>query len=284
MRERARGMGANLLLGMAVLMLSLMVSSLGVDIGVYLDVQNELQTAANAGALAGAAQLPLGENQAVSAARRLSMQNRVSGNWLSPEQVHITTSPNTVEVVAHTSVTPTMMSGFCQHFGQWFTDTHQQNCLSLPVAAHAKAVPAARDTVLVIDASSSMSSLGNNRPLRDVQAAAKLFADMVANQPTQTSDRIALVTFHQTGTLQQRLTSEQESPNFTVVKQRIDGIRLFSGTGWNTNYHAGLKTALDELAQNGRPNAEKRIVFMTDGMPNLPAPASYYSCTCPAIQ
>jgi hypothetical protein len=34
---------------------------------------------------------------------------------------------------------------------------------------------------------------------------------------------------------------------------------------------------LDELESNGRPNAQKRIIFMTDGMPNLPAPADYYT-------
>ncbi|MEZ4575453.1 MAG: hypothetical protein R2857_11145 [Vampirovibrionales bacterium] len=55
----------------------------------------------------------------------------------------------------------------------------QGDCLFFPVAASAKAPPAARDTMLVLDNSSSMNDLGNNRPMRDVKDAAELYVDEV---------------------------------------------------------------------------------------------------------
>jgi hypothetical protein len=99
----------------------------------------------------------------------------------------------------------------------------------------------------------------------------------VATLKSESVDRIGLVSFNQTATLQQGLISQQQSPGFSAVKNKITGLKLFSGAGWNTNYQAGLKTALDEMEAHGRKNADKMIIFMTDGRPNLPAPSNYYS-------
>jgi hypothetical protein len=147
----------------------------------------------------------------------------------------------------------------------------------MTVYAHSKAVPAARDTVLVIDTSNSMDDLGNNRPFKDVKSAAKNYVDQIAGMQSEAVDRLALVDFNQTGKLDQGLISQKQSPGFSTIKTKVDGLKLFSGTGWNTNYEAGLKIALNELQTNGRKNADKIVIFMTDGMPNLPAPSNYYS-------
>jgi hypothetical protein len=147
----------------------------------------------------------------------------------------------------------------------------------MKVVAYSSAAPAARDTILVIDTSSSMDDLGNGRPMKDIKTSATNFINTIANLDNESVDRIGLVSFNQTGTLQIGLTSQTTSLGFSSVKTKVSNLKLFTGTGWNTNYETGLKAALDELQAHGRKNARKSIIFMTDGMPNIPAPDSYYS-------
>jgi hypothetical protein len=282
MRRKNKGMGETTLMAVGVLVLGLMLSTLGIDVGMYFNAQNQLQTVVNHSALAGASKLPLGETHAQTRARTIADNNQVLGQVLPITDLTINTTPLSVEVEGRAKYTPIIMQAFCNN--TFFNPTEapsnntpQQGCGVMDVLASAKAVPAARDTMLVIDTSSSMLSLGNNRPLRDVQQAANLFIDMVASQATQASDRIGLVKFDQQGYEEIGLTSRQQSANYGSVKTKVNGLQTFRGSGWNTNYEAGIRVALDELESNGRPNAQKRIIFMTDGMPNLPAPANYYS-------
>ena len=277
MRRAHQGMGENTLMAVGVLFLGLMLSTLGIDVGAYFNAQNQLQTVVNHSALAGASKLPLGETQAVNRARAIANENEVMGEILTGTALDVRTTPLSVEVTGHATFRPIIMKAFCGDDFDLAAGEEKPGCTVMEVLASAKAIPAARDTMLVIDSSSSMLSLGNNRPLRDVQQAANLFIDMVASQATQGSDRIGLVKFDQVGFEEIGLTSRQQSASYAAVKTKVNGLRTFSGTGWNTNYTAGLKAALDELESNGRPNAQKRIIFMTDGKPNLPAPANYYT-------
>lgn len=284
--------GANLILTIGTTLLGLSVSVLAIDLPYYFATQNQLQTAVDAAALAGAAALPEGEQQAMDAAYELASKNEVAGRMLQPEELQYTYTGNSFEVSASAKV-PTIIGNFLCSFSQKTgadkeleeegveggsgSSSGASGCSYMTVYARAKAVPAARDTVLVIDTSNSMDDLGNNRPFKDVKSAAKNYVDQIVNMQNESVDRIALVNFDQKGKLVQGLTSQQQSPGFSVIKTKIDGLKLFSGVGWNTNYEAGLKLAIDELEAHGRKNAEKIIIFLTDGNPNLPAPSNYYS-------
>lgn len=132
----------------------------------------------------------------------------------------------------------------------------QSGCSMMTVYAAAKAQPAARDTVLVVDTSSSMEILGNMRPLNDVKSAARAFVDKVDALNNESVDRIALVQFDRTAVTRRALTS-----NYLDVKSAITAMPIYTGSGWNTNYYAGLKFALDELQIDAGPNAPKNRYF-----------------------
>jgi len=241
----------------------------------------------DAAALAGAATLPDGVLQAQSQAYRLASQNIVAGKILQPNELTYQSNGSSFIVKASTKV-PTIFANFICHLtgggktidnggANGISNGSATDCSTMTLYAGSSAVPAARDTILVIDTSSSMNDLGNGHPIKDVQAAANDYISLIAGFNNQSVDRIGLVSFNQTASLKQGLISQVQAPNFTTLKTKVSGLSLFSGTGWNTNYYEGLKLALDELAAHGRPNAEKIVIFMTDGKPNLPAPPSYYS-------
>jgi Flp pilus assembly protein TadG len=290
LKKANNGGGENMLMAAGLVVLMTMLSAMGIDVGMYFNTQNQLQTVVNHAALAGASKLPYGETVAESRARALAEKNVVLGEVLPVEKVMVDSTPLSIEVTGQTTYHPLVMKAFCNSgFFEGKLDAEGnplssgEACGVMDVLASAKAVPAARDTVLVIDTSGSMNSLGNNRPMKDVKDAATLFVNMVSQQATQGSDRIALVNFNRAGTLNIGLTSQQQSTGYGSVKAKINELSPWTGGGINTNYYAGLIKALDELETNGRPNAQKRIIFMTDGKPNLPAPDAFnkYSSSYP---
>lgn len=296
LNRRAFFGGSNLILSLGVILVGLSASVLAVDLPYYFAAQNQLRTAVDAAALAGAAKLPDGEADAEEAALEMAAENPITGKPLQPEEMTFTSEQSKFTVSASTKV-PTIIGKFlCALSGKTggmdiegaegvdnegnSGNASGEHCNSMTVAAASSAAPAARDTILVIDTSNSMDDLGNGRPMKDIKTAANNFVDTIVSLDSSYVDRIGLVSFDQTGKKQLGLTAQTASPGFVTVKDKITNLKLFSGIGWNTNYEAGLKLAVDELEQNGRKNAHKIIIFMTDGIPNLPAPTSpvnYYS-------
>ena len=288
-RGKAKGNGALLAVGLLVSGLSLGVFA--VDMPLYYTYQNQLQTAVDAAALAGAAALPHGEQGAEDAIYDIAFENKVAGEPVLSEQLTINelnSETHTVEVTGEV-MAPTMIGRFlCGVSGSaelpeeegsennGLDGAGSNSCDYMKVVAHAKAKPAARDTMLVVDNSSSMRSLGNNRPMRDVQDAAIDYVDLVAEFDNESVDRIGVVTFAFDSTLVEPLTSSNDDSDFHGVRTSVDTLSTYQGSGWNTNFEAGLREALDEMEANGRPNANKVIIFMTDGYPNLPGPPSHY--------
>jgi Flp pilus assembly protein TadG len=293
-KRRSSFGGASTVLGLGAAVIGVSASVFAIDVPYYFNAQNQLQTSLDAAALAGAAQLPNGTTQAQQAALSLAQKNIVAGKALKSGDLTFKSTKTKFTVTGKTEV-PTLIGKFLCAFGRKASRDPNQtttsgaptgetvNCDSMSVSASSSAAPAARDTVLVIDASSSMYSLGNGRPLSDVQKAAINYIKTIAALQNDSVDRIGLVKFHLTGTLLNPLTSQQESAQYSSVQSKVSAITLYNGSSWNTNYEAGLKVALDELASRGRPNAEQRVIFMTDGMPNQPAPSSYnqYSSAYP---
>ncbi len=129
------------------------------------------------------------------------------------------------------------------------------------------------DIVLVLDASSSMSTnsmQGSNiSRLEALKTAASNFVDHVADENKQILDsnnkhHVGLVTFNSydssknNGNLKVELTS-----NTNEVRNEITAIKTTSGT----RADLGLKTAEAHLDAEARPNAQKVVIFFTDGEP-----------------
>lgn len=289
--------GAATLMSFGAVVLGLSASVLAIDLPFYFDSRNQLQTTVDAAALAGAAQLPVGEQEAEAAALEYALKNPVAGKTLSADNVNFIASHSKFTVTGKVEVPTIMGKVICALAGKTngrdtnneesgnanpeepgtpAVSTESSSCSAMTVVASSSAAPAARDTILVIDTSSSMDDLGYGRPMVYIQDAANSFIDIIADLNNESVDRIGLVSFNQSGRSEIGLTSQNDSSQFAAVKSRVNDLRLFSGYGWNTNYEPGLRLALDELEQNGRANAEKTIIFMTDGMPNTPAPPSYH--------
>lgn len=114
------------------------------------------------------------------------------------------------------------------------------------------------DIVLVIDKSGSMNDrLGSSgTKLSNAKIAAKNFVDILSQN---TNNRVSLVTYENTGSVNSSLTN-----NFSSVKTQIDGISA-------NNYtctECGVKKANQEIATNGRANMKKVVILLTDGIAN----------------
>lgn len=285
--------GSATVLTIGAVVVGLGASVLAIDMPFYFATRNQLQTAVDAAALAGASALPMGEDEAKLAAQELAAENPVANQLLEAQNLNFKIDQSKFMVTGEVEVPTIMGKLLCALSGKGGgkeiegeaieggggsdSGSSSSSCSVMKVVAGSSAAPAARDTILVIDTSNSMDDLGNNRPMKDIKSAANKYIDIIAALNNESVDRIGLVSFDQTGKKQIGLTSSSQSPGFTAVKNKVSGLSLFSGGGWNTNYEPGLKLALDELQARGRKNASKMIIFMTDGIPNLPAPDSYYN-------
>lgn len=264
----------------------IMMGVFAIDLPWYFVAQNQLQTAVDAAVLAGAAELPNGQEAAEAAAMDMVAENVVAGQPINPADLHFTYSEGeamTMEVSASAPVPTFIAKLLCatqtleqeEYQGEEGGDGGGsiQNCDIMTVHAGAKATPAARDTILVIDTSNSMDDLGNGQPFKDVKKAATQYVTAIKALNTTSVDRIGLVTFDANTALKKGLTTD-----YTTIKTQISGLTLYSGSGWNTNYYLGLKTAMDELEAHGRENSSKTIIFLTDGYANLPGNQSINTC------
>lgn len=284
---RTKASGTNAIMGLGVVLTSFIVAPVAMDIPTYYAVQQEMQTAIDAAALAGASKLPSGVAAAKAEALKIAALNPIMGKTLTANDLTISASGSTFGISGKLMMPTITTKIMCGLQGTLQKDPETQEteltadsygfCQDMAVSAKATANPAARDTILVIDTSSSMNDLGGGQPFGYVKSASNAYLDQVVSLNSASVDRVGIVTFDQTGKLRKTLTSLQESANFSSLRTTLTGLQLFSGSGWNTNYEAGLKAALDELQSKGRNSSNKQIIFLTDGLPNLPAPANYYT-------
>jgi hypothetical protein len=109
------------------------------------------------------------------------------------------------------------------------------------------------DIVLVMDRSNSMASANK---LISMKIAAKNFIDVMSQD---SNNRIGLVSFSTTSTLNQSLTN-----NFTTVKNQVDNLQP---NGY-TCQECAITTANKEITDHGRQGIKKVVIMLTDGQAN----------------
>jgi hypothetical protein len=300
------GIGQNVVFGIGTVITGVMISSIAIDMGTYFSVQRQLQSAVDSAALAGAVDLPSGMNAATASATQYAQMNQVAGQTLTANNLSFSQVGNSFKVAGtqtfQTSIAQFFCSGSLPVIFQPPGGTNaasgsspNSNCSTLTVKAEANAQPAARDTVLVVDVSWSMGAAngynkktasGGSIPIENMRQAINAYLDKVNQIGGGQMERVALVSFNLDADLRAPLTSLSQSANFATIRNLAGtmdkmvypgaspyavkpGSSTSGGGQWNTNYSAALKVALDQLQNNGRPNAIKQIIFMSDGLPNL---------------
>ncbi len=121
-------------------------------------------------------------------------------------------------------------------------------------------VPLIKDVILVLDNSGSMKK---NDPNFLVTKAVKEF---ISQQDEHT--RVGIVIFDQGVRLPVALTNASLNNRDAI----LNSIEEINYKGLFTDSPAGIERAIYELKNNGRPEAEKSIIFMTDGIVDTGAP------------
>ncbi|MGO1470531.1 MAG: vWA domain-containing protein, partial [Tissierella sp.] len=123
------------------------------------------------------------------------------------------------------------------------------------------------DVILVIDRSGSMDA-GNPTSMYYAKNAAKTFANTVLQN---TNNRVALVSYAYSGSIYGygAATDASLDRNFTNSYSDIQtSINNLNPTG-GTNTQAGFRRSRILMGSNGRTNANKAIVLLTDGVPTV---------------
>jgi hypothetical protein len=118
------------------------------------------------------------------------------------------------------------------------------------------------DAVLIIDTSGSMDERmgGSGTPTR-LRAAKDAAKNFVGNMDVSTGrDRIALVSFSSDAMVVQGLTDDKN-----VINSSIESLYAFGATNMRKAYYEGIK----HLKENGRNNALKAVILMSDGDWNM---------------
>ncbi len=170
------------------------------------------------------------------------------------EEQSIDTSTNTVTAnVSHFSIY------LLADMSEWSKTWKDNLTKALPRAPDGKAIRKPLDMVYVIDSSGSMgptpyghsrydyeSDMNNDR-IKQTQASIRLMAN---------DDRAAVISFDSSAYLLQELTGNKDA--LIAAADRI-------GASGKTNIPCGIEQALEQLSSYGRKDANKYIVFLTDG-------------------
>ncbi|MDO8569451.1 MAG: VWA domain-containing protein [bacterium] len=124
------------------------------------------------------------------------------------------------------------------------------------------------DVALVMDRSGSMTFLGKNppQPLTDVKSAARYFTDQLEGNTLY-----SLISFANEATKPIDATLDV---GLETIRRAINNISVATTSLQNTNIGGGILAARAELnSVRHRQKADKALVLLTDGVPNLPVKA-----------
>jgi uncharacterized protein YegL len=114
------------------------------------------------------------------------------------------------------------------------------------------------DAILVLDRTGSMTG----QKFADMRVASKSFIDSFQGG----NDRIELITFSEQATIRKNFTFADNATGKPELKAAVDAIPAPIGL---TNLFAALETSVQEMIDKGRPEANRAIVFFTDGRPTI---------------
>jgi uncharacterized protein YegL len=113
------------------------------------------------------------------------------------------------------------------------------------------------DATLVLDRTGSMYG----KKFADMQLASKSFIDSF----TGNNDRIQIIAFSEQSNVMKDFTFANETGK-TELKQTIDSIPSPLGL---TNLYGALEQSAQEIIDKGRPEANRAVIFFTDGRPTI---------------
>ncbi|WP_455368669.1 VWA domain-containing protein [[Eubacterium] cellulosolvens] len=114
------------------------------------------------------------------------------------------------------------------------------------------------DAVLVLDRTGSMTG----QKFADMRVASKSFIDSFKGD----NDRIELITFSEQATIRKNFTLADNATGKPELKAAVDAIPAPIGL---TNLYEALNKSALEMIDKGRPEANRAIVFFTDGRPTI---------------
>lgn len=114
------------------------------------------------------------------------------------------------------------------------------------------------DTVLVLDRTGSMTG----QKFADMKVASKTFIDSFQGD----NDRIELLTFSEQANIRKNFTFADNATGKPELKAAVDAIPSPIGL---TNLFGAFEKSTQEMIDKGRPEANRAIVFFTDGRPTL---------------
>ena len=277
--SKRRG-ATNFVMGLGLLIMTTTLAPFAIDIPAQLTYHTQLQNAVDAATLAAASSYSQGDAAAKSAAQTILNASNVAGqNPVTASTVNYTfdSSQNRISISASMSAPSIMRPILCSltitvpnpnqppNTTQPNTVT-SQDCGSIPITAQATAIPQARDVFLVIDVSGSMADYSK---ITSAKTAAKNYLDYLIQQNSPSVDRVGLVSFSSSATVRYNMVSTTTDRGFTGLKSAINNLSANGGT----NHSSGLNAAVSALLAQARPNSKRIIIFLTDGLTNLPAPS-----------
>jgi len=140
------------------------------------------------------------------------------------------------------------------------------------------------DIVLVVDESGSMRAQSDppnnmNQGWRIVMA--KLFADLLGVDQSGATHQLSVILLGTKAEIVQHLTSVQQPLQRSKLDEAIDAAHAntFSNPNYlNTNIPDALNMAYQELDTNGRKDAKKVVIFLSDGKCELQDPQENTNC------
>lgn len=243
---------------LTALMLIVIVPVVGlvIDVGIMYTMRARLASACDAAALAGARSLAVGATLAdQEAAARARAQTFFNANFPSGtfESKNAQATVSLDESISHTrtvtvSGTATAPVYFMQIFG----------VSGSLVGATGAAARRDVNVILVLDRSGSLETAG---ACDDLEAAAKSFTNLFANQ----RDRMGMITFGGAYRVDYAMTkSFKQSP---ALADQIDVLYPGGCSGWTGSAQA-LWKGYQQLVALNEPGSLNAIVFFTDGQPN----------------
>jgi len=119
------------------------------------------------------------------------------------------------------------------------------------------------DNMLLVDRSGSMGGAGKMDAAKDT---ARLFIDS-----WRTGDKIGVVSFNHTPTLEMGLTDWSDSPGGGSRQRAFDKINALTATG-GTNIGDSLRMGWDQLTNNGNTSHDWALVLLSDGKEEASTP------------